>query len=61
MQLCLALVLVLLTAGCGQASAAGLGRTVKYSKSGSSRRLPRPVSDLAALLSRLYVEKYRDD
>lgn len=32
--LCLALALLILTTGCGQASAAGLGGTVQYSKSG---------------------------
>ena len=32
--LSLALALLVLTGGCGQASAAGLGGTVKYSKSG---------------------------
>jgi hypothetical protein len=33
-RLCLALALMLLTAGCGQACASGLGGTVKYAKSG---------------------------
>jgi hypothetical protein len=33
-RLCLALALLGLTVGCGQASAAGLGGTVQYSKSG---------------------------
>jgi hypothetical protein len=33
-RLCVTLALLLLTAGCGQASAAGLGGTVKYAKSG---------------------------
>jgi hypothetical protein len=34
MKVCMALALLLLTAGCGQASAAGLGGTVQYAKSG---------------------------
>jgi hypothetical protein len=34
MKLCMTLALLLLTAGCGQASAAGLGGTVQYAKSG---------------------------
>ena len=34
LALCLALALIVLTAGCGQASAAGLTGTVQYAKSG---------------------------
>jgi hypothetical protein len=33
-RLCLALALLVLTVGCGQAAAAGLGGTVRYAKSG---------------------------